>query len=128
VFRARVREVLDAAPEGWVVDGNYDTKLGDTVLSQVDTIVWLDLPLRVMFPRLWRRTMHRITHKVELWSGNRETWRDQFASRETIFYWAVRSHIEHRRDWPALFGDDPRLVRLRSAKEARRWLEQQGAP
>ena len=126
-FRNRVRAALDASPGGWVVDGNYDNKLDDTVVSQADTIVWLDLPLWVMFPRLWRRTMHRITKQVELWSGNRETWRDQFASRQTIFYWAVRSHIEHRREWPARFDGDSRLVRLRSVAEVNRWLEAQGA-
>ena len=128
VFRARVRQALDATPDGWVIDGNYDTKLGDTVLGEVDTIVWLDFPLWVTFPRLWRRTLHRIRNDVELWAGNRETWRDQFASRETIFFWSVRSHFEHRRHWPARFGDDPRLVRLRSPREAQRWLDAQGAP
>ncbi len=102
VFRARVQAALDAAPGGWVVDGNYGGKLGDLVLDAADTIVWLDPPLRVMFPRLWRRTLHRIRHDVELWNGNRETWRDQFASRETIFYWAVRSHFRHRRGLPAM--------------------------
>ena len=127
VFRARVRDAMDGAPDGWVVDGNYGTKLGATVLGAADTIVWLDLPLRVMFPRLWRRTMHRIVNKVELWNGNRESWRDQFASRETIFFWAVRSHFEHRREWPARFASEPRLVRLRSDAEARRWLERQAS-
>jgi adenylate kinase family enzyme len=126
-FQARVRAALAAAPDGWVVDGNYDGKLGDMVTGQADTIVWLDLPLWVMFPRLWRRTMHRITHRVELWNGNRETWRDQFASRETIFYWAVRSHLEHRRQWPARFANDPRLVRLRTVPEVRCWLAAQGS-
>ena len=126
VFRARVRAAMDAAPNGWVIDGNYDTKLGDTVLGAADTIVWLDFPLWITFPRLWRRTMHRIRNEVELWNGNRETWRDQFASRETIFFWSVRSHIEHRRNWPARFGGDPRLVRLRSVAEAERWLDAEG--
>ena len=124
-FRGRVRAALDAAPGGWVVDGNYDAKLGDTVVAAADAIVWLDLPLRVAFPRLWRRTLRRIRRREELWAGNRETWRDQFASRETIFFWAVRAHVEHRRTWPSRFGGDPRLVRLRSDAEARRWLEEQ---
>jgi adenylate kinase family enzyme len=124
-FRARVRAAMAAAPDGWVIDGSYDTKLGDTVLAAADTIVWLDLPLRVTFPRLWRRTMHRIIHNVELWSGNRETWRDQFASRESIFYWTVRSHFEHRREWPARFAGDSRLVRLRTVAETRGWFDAQ---
>jgi adenylate kinase family enzyme len=123
VFRERVLAAMDAAPDGWVIDGDYDNKLGDTVLGAADTIVWLDLPLWVLYPRLVRRTLHRVWHGTELWSGNRETWRDQFASRESIFYWTLRSHVRHRRTWPERFGDDPRLVRLRSDAEARRWLE-----
>jgi len=125
VFRDRVRAAMAAAPDGWVIDGAYDHKLGDTVLAEADTIVWLDLPLWVFYPRLVRRTMHRVRHGVELWNGNRETWRDQFASRESIFYWTLRAHLRHRRTWPAKFGDDPRLVRLRSDAEARRWLDAQ---
>ncbi len=126
-FRATVRAAMAASPEGWVIDGNYDTKLGETVVAAADTIVWLDLPFPVKFRRLWRRTLHRIRNDVELWGGNRETWRDQFASRQTIFYWTLRAHLEHRREWPARFADDPRLVRLRSAAEARRWLDEQSA-
>lgn len=127
-FRARVRAALAAAPDGWVVDGNYDTKLGETMLAAADTIVWLDYPLWVGFPRLWRRTMRRIIRREVLWAGNRETWRDQFASRETIFFWAVHSHVKHRRRWPARFAGDARLVRLRSPEAARRWLEAQAGP
>ena len=124
-FRDRVREAMAAAPQGWVIDGNYDTKLGDTVVGAADTVVWLDLPLAVKLPRLWRRTLHRIRDDVELWGGNRETWRDQFASRQSIFVWTIRSHVQHRREWPARFDRDPRLVRLRSVAEARRWLDEQ---
>src|SRR5262245_19355102 len=57
-FRARVRAAMAAAPAGWVIDGDYDAKLGETVVGAADAIVWLDLPLRVTFPRLWRRTLH----------------------------------------------------------------------
>ena len=126
-FRARVGAAMAAAPAGWVIDGDYDAKLGETVVEPADTIVWLDLPLRVTFPRLWRRTLHRIRNDVELWAGNRETWRDQFASRHSIFFWTVRAHVRNRREWPVRFGGDPRLVRLRSDAEVRRWLENQTA-
>jgi len=125
IFRARVRAAIEACPEGWVIDGNYDSKLGGTVIEAADAIVWLDLPLWTTFPRLWRRTMARIRNRTELWNGNRETWRDQFASRESIFIWTVRSHRKHRRTWPARFGNDSRLVRLRSDADVRRWLEAQ---
>src|SRR5207248_11242782 len=38
-FRSRVREAMASAPDGWVIDGNYEAKLGDTVIGTADTIV-----------------------------------------------------------------------------------------
>ncbi|HKG43471.1 MAG TPA: shikimate kinase [Gaiellaceae bacterium] len=122
-FRARVREAMAAAPDGWVIDGNYESKLGDTVLGVTDTIVWLDLPLRLKLRRLWRRTSERIRDDVELWNGNRESWRTALWGRDSLFAWMIRGHFRHRRTWPRLYGRDPRLVRLRSVTEAREWLE-----
>src|SRR5256885_17047360 len=52
-FRRRVTAATDGA--GWVVDGNYDSKLGDLVLGRAGTVVWLDLPLRVALTRVTRR-------------------------------------------------------------------------
>jgi adenylate kinase family enzyme len=126
VFRARVREAMDAAPDGWVIDGNYEGKLGELVLAEADTIVWLDLPFRVKARRLWRRTATRIRDDVELWSGNKESWRNVLLGRDALFWWMVRGHFRHRREWPGKFGHDPRFVRLRSVEEAREWLEAQG--
>lgn len=121
-FRTRVCTAMEAAPQGWIIDGSYDSKLGDTVVTAADTLVWLDLPFRITFPRVRRRTIHRIRNEVELWNGNRETWRDQFASRETIFLQTIRAHRRHRREWPSKFRHHPRFVRLRSDVEVRRWL------
>lgn len=116
---------MTAAPDGWVIDGDYDTKLGDTVLGAADTIVWLDLPLLVKLPRLCRRTLHRVRNRVELWNGNRATWREAVFGRYSVIYWMVRTHVEHRKAWPARFAGDPRVVRLRSDAEVRRWLDEQ---
>ena len=123
VFRDRVRAALAASPEGWVVDGNYDSRLGEMVVGAADTIVWLDLPLGVKLHRLGLRTARRIRHGVELWNGNRETWRGVFVGRESLVVWTIRAHVRHRRRWPTQFDADPRLVRLRSVDAARRWLE-----
>jgi adenylate kinase family enzyme len=124
-FQARVREAMAGAPDGWVIDGNYESKLGGLVLAAADTIVWLDLPLSFKLRRLWRRTTNRIRDQVELWSGNRESWRGAFWGRESLFAWAVRAHFRHRRHWQRRFDGDQRLVRLSSPAEARRWLERQ---
>lgn len=124
-FRARVLDAMAVASDGWVIDGNYDSKLGDTITGAADTIVWLDLPLPIKLHRVWRRTWHRIRDDVELWNGNRETWRGVILERNALIPWTIRTHRRHRRDWPARFGGDPRLVRLRSAAAADRWLDEQ---
>ena len=122
-FRARVREAMDGAPDGWVIDGNYEGKLGNTLIGAADTIVWLDLPLGLKLRRVARRTRTRIRDDVELWNGNKETWRNALWGRESLLVWMIRGHFRHRRSWPALYAGDPRLVRLPSAEEAREWLD-----
>ena len=120
-LRAKVEAALDDE-RGWVVDGNYDSKLGTLVRDRAQLIVWLDLPLRITFPRLLRRTVRRARSREELWNGNRETWRGSFLSRESILLWLLRTHWRHRREWPERFAGRE-LVRLRTPREAREWLQ-----
>ena len=130
-FRARVLAELEGSSEGWVVDGGYRAKLGDLVLDRADAFVWLDLPLAVCLRRLWRRTAHRIRDDVELWSGNRESWRTALVGRESLFVWTIRKYFDHRRSLPPLRTRFPELefVRLRSQAEIQAWLESlTGAP
>lgn len=122
-FSARVREAMAALPDGWVIDGNYEGKLGALVIDAADTIVWLDLPFAIKVRRLWRRTIGRIRDDVELWSGNKESWRGAFWGRDSLFWWMVKTHFRHKRQWPERFDGDSRVVRLRSVPEAREWLD-----
>src|ERR671939_2138225 len=121
-FRRRVAAAT--AGDGWVVDGNYDSKLGDLVLGRADTVVWLDLPLRVALTRVTRRTIRRIRTREELWSGNRESWRGGFLGWESMFVWTIRSHLRNRHARAERLAQHPslRVVRLRSAREVERYL------
>ena len=92
------------------------------MLETADTIVWLDLPSSVEGAALWRRTADRIRDDVELWSGNKESWRGALWGRESLFLVDGPEHFRHRREWPERFAGDPRFVRLRSADEADAWL------
>jgi adenylate kinase family enzyme len=125
-LREAVSREIDGA-DGWVVDGGYHGKLGDFVLERADTVVWLDLPLRTCLIRLWHRTLHRIRDDVELWNGNRETWRGAFWGRESLFWFTIRIHRSRRRRWPARFAGLPRLdvVRLRTPREVDAFLARQ---
>jgi hypothetical protein len=112
--------------DGWVVDGNYDSKLGDLVLGRADTVVWLDLPLRIALTRVTRRTVRRIRTSEELWSGNRESWRGGFFGWESMFVWTIRSHLRNRRARADRLARHPSLlvVRLRSAREVESYLSE----
>ena len=109
------------AEDGWVIDGAYRGKLGDLVLAAADTIVWLDLPMRVWLPRLLRRTARRIVWKEELWSGNRETLRGAFWGRDALIPYALRNFGRRRRRYPVELAQY-RVVRLRSRDEVDSWL------
>jgi adenylate kinase family enzyme len=118
-FRVRVKAALSGG--GWVTDGSYHGKLGESVLEQADFIVWLDLPFRTIAPRVWSRTFRRIRKREELWNGNRETWRDAFLSRDSLFVWIVTTHRSRRRRYIERL-DRYEFVRLRSQHEIEDWL------
>jgi adenylate kinase family enzyme len=128
VFRARVDEVTRG--ERWVISGNYSSAR-DLVWSRADTLVWLDYGLPLIFWRLLRRTIQRIRTQEDLWgTGNRETWRKQFFSRESLFLWVLQSRPRHRREYPQLFQQPEyrhlRVFRLHSPRETDQWIEQIG--
>ena len=119
-LRALVEPVV--AGERWVIDGAYRGKLGDLVLRSADTVVWLDLPLRVWLPRLLGRTVRRLLGREPLWNDNRESVRGAFLGREALVPYALRAHFHRRRRYPVELASYP-VVRLRSREEVGRWLE-----
>ena len=121
-LRSKVAASLEGL-DAWVVDGNYDSKLGTWLLDQAELIIWLDLPLALKMRRLWRRTLRRIRDRQTLWNGNQESWRTAFWGRESLFVWAVRTHFRHRREWPILLDGRP-VVRLRTTAEVVRFLRE----
>ena len=92
-LRAEVRRAIASHQEscgGWVVDGNYESRLAD-VLADADSYVWLDYPRRVVMPPVLRRTLGSLVPRRELWNGNRESWRF-LLSRHNIVMWCWTHH------------------------------------
>ena len=113
------------AAAGWVIDGSYSRKLGRLVIDQADTIIWLDLPIHVWFPRLVRRSYGRMRSQETLWNGNRETMRDLIIGRDSLFGYAMRSHFGRRRSWPRLLAGK-NVVRLRTPAQVADFMEHAG--
>jgi adenylate kinase family enzyme len=124
-LRAKVEPIV--ASDAWVIDGTYQRKLGDLVLDAADVVVWLDLPIYIWLPRLFRRTARRIFRRETLWNDNRETIHSVIWGRESLFVWAFRSHFRRRRDWPDALAPYP-VVRLRTPHEVRAFVARVGSP
>lgn len=125
VFRQRVAQVV--AADRWVVGGNY-SKARDLIWPRADTIVWLDYSFPLVMSRLFRRTVKRIVTKEDLWNtGNRESWRTQFFSRDSLFLWAVKTHGKYRNSIDAVLMQPEyahlHLIRLKSPRETDRWFK-----
>lgn len=119
-----IRARVAAATEGpaWVVDGNLASVTADVLWHRADLIVWLDLPLWVVVPRLLRRSAVRVARRTALWNGNRERL-DFLVGRDSVVVWAVRARRRHHAEYPGrLAKAGVPWVRLRSAAAVTRWL------
>ena len=117
-FQASVRAAFAAAPDGWVVDGNYRSKLGSLVLEAADTAVFLDPPFLRTLWRALSRTIRRTFTREELWNGNTERIR-HVLRRDWIPFWVIRTHRNYSREIPARAAEQPHLalICLRSDAE-----------
>jgi adenylate kinase family enzyme len=124
LFRHRVeREIRDG---GWIVVGNY-SQVRDLVWPAADTLIWLDLPFPLVMSRLVRRTVKRAVTKENLWgTGNTESLFRSFFSRQSILWWAAKTHRRNRERFTAECGalpEDKKVVRLQSPRAVRRFVQ-----
>lgn len=124
-FRERVTAALSG--ERWAVAGNYRV-VRSIVWRGADTLIWLDYPLPLILWRLLRRTIRRVGTREELWNGNRERFWAQFASRDSLFYYALKTHYRRRREFPAELVKPEyahlRVLRFRWPSRVEQWLNE----
>jgi adenylate kinase family enzyme len=122
-----IRSELDpmTRQNNWITDGNYG-QVRDLIWPRADTIIWLDYPLLLIFFRLFIRTLKRIFLKVELWNGNRERFRENFLSRDSLFIWLLTSRPKHKKTYPLAFQElqhaHLQVLRFRHPRQTTRWL------
>jgi len=120
------------AANGWVIDGNWNNRLGDFLENAPgggpDAIVWLDYPRSVIMWRLIRRTLGRVISRKAIWNGNKERISNLF-SRDlqlNILRWAWTEHYAYRQQYEKLSAADSRFIRLETPRETKRWLNSLG--
>ncbi|MES2620931.1 MAG: adenylate kinase [Bacteroidota bacterium] len=126
-FFPKLREALNR--EQWILDGNY----GRTVpikWKDVQVVIWLDYPFPLVFYRAVKRAITRAISKEELWpgTGNKESFRRSFLSRDSILGWTIKTYSGNRTRYLAAMRDTRfshiQFVRLKSSEEALVFLEE----
>ena len=124
-FRARVLDFASSHPR-WVIEGNYDGRLGPVIDHLVDTFIWLDLPRWRVIPALVMRTVRRSLTREELWGmGNRENLRGLLNRdpTENIVLWSwTQHHVKRERYTARAESGEHRWIRLRSRREVKHFL------
>lgn len=123
-FLDRVRTAI--AADEWVTDGNYSVAR-PLLWGRADLIVWLDYPMGVVVQRALRRTVARSWRRTELWSGNRESFRLSFLSRDSILLWVLSTWRKNRQRYRAQFRPGgpfahKRVCRLESQEQTDAFL------
>lgn len=94
--------------------------------ERADLMVWLDLPRATVMRQVVSRTLRRRLRREVLWNGNVEPpLRTFFTGDEHIVRWAWTTHHKSAQRIAGLVRERPELVivRLRSRREARQWLD-----
>jgi ABC-type dipeptide/oligopeptide/nickel transport system ATPase component len=105
----------------WILDGNY-LRTTPVKWERVQLVVWLDLSLPQTVWQVTKRAIRRCFSKQELWpgTGNRETLRKVFFSKDSIIWWAITSYRTNRERYTSMMASPEfahiHFVRLRSSK------------
>lgn len=127
VFFENLRKALGG--DQWVLDGNY-TRTIPIKWERIEMVVWLDYSFpRTLFQSV-ERALRRSMKQEELWegTGNRESLRKSFFSKDSIILWTIKTHRSVRLKY-ASYMQDPKyshikFVRLRNHREANNFLQQ----
>lgn len=117
-----------AAP-GWVLDGNYN-RSRPVKWREVDLVVWVDYGFWRTFRQAVCRAAGRAWRRQELWpgTGNRESFRRSFFSRDSIILWTLKTWRPNRERYLRDMADSAwqhiRFVRLRNQRETEAFITQ----
>lgn len=127
-FFGKLKQALQA--DAWLLDGNY-TRTIPIKWEKVEMVVWLDYPFAITLLRALKRAIRRAWTQEELWegTGNRESFRKSFFSKDSIILWTIKTHHQVRKKYENNMQDPKyshiKFVRLKSDAEVEFFLAQQ---
>ncbi|HHG8771492.1 TPA: AAA family ATPase [Raoultella planticola] len=126
-FFAKIAAATDAP--GWVLDGNYN-RSRPVKWREVDLVVWLDYGFCRTLRQAVCRAASRASRRQELWpgTGNRESFRRSFFSRESIIWWTIKTWKQNRQRYQSDMADPAyrhiRFIRLRHPRQTEDFIRQ----
>jgi adenylate kinase family enzyme len=130
IFFADLEKIISA--ESWVLDGNY-SRTQPLKWKHVDTVIWLDYGFLRTFYQVLFRSIKRAILKNELWqdTGNRESFRRAFLSKDSIVLWMLKHHKSNRIRYRSIFEGNNfphvKFIRVASPREAQKILALAGS-
>lgn len=117
------------AGDSWVVAGSYIRFSQPLCWPKLDTVLWLDLPRRVVVWRMLLRSWRRWRSQELLWGTNTERFWPQLAfwrKEDSLLWWIVTQH-HRKREQMLSYSNDERwahiqFVQLKSAAEVKAFL------
>jgi adenylate kinase family enzyme len=123
-FRLKIERAMEDH-SGWVIHGNY-SKVRDITWKKATTLVWLDYSRRVVFWRVFKRSVTRILTREPLWSGNTETFRKTFLSKDSILLWSFQTYKLRKEQYEELTKASEfshlNIIRFKDPGEAAKFL------
>ncbi|GAB6261108.1 AAA family ATPase [Photobacterium sp. CCB-ST2H9] len=127
-FLLAIEQALDQTQ--WILDGNYH-RTAALKWRHADTVIWVDYSFtRTLFQAV-QRAVIRCLSKQELWpgTGNRESFRKTFLSRDSIVWWTIKTYSKNRARYLSMMSDPNfahiQFVQLRSPAQANQLIQQQ---
>ncbi len=125
-FREKLRPVV--AEDCWVLDGNYHSKCYDIKWPRATVVVWIDPSFTLNLWQAVTRAAHRSWTQKELWpgTGNRESFRKSFFSRDSVVLWTITSYHRLQRRYGDAQQNPPydhlKFIRLRGRRATESFL------
>ena len=119
-FLAILEKEVTTHPD-WVIDGNY-SRSRHVTWPRAEVVVWLNYSYPVVLWRAVRRTFRRVLTREALYSGNVETFRNTFLSKDSILLWVITRFHSRRRSYQNIRRKDTyshlKWIELRRPSEA----------
>jgi len=89
----------------WVLDGNYN-RTNPVKWEQVQLVIWLVPSFLRTVLRVTKRTIYRSLTQEEIWpgTGNRESLRKSFFSKDSIIWWAITTYRNNRKKYSSIMS------------------------